>query len=109
MGQPTPGAGQAACAVVNAARKKNISCYVGCVRGPSLSKNLDEASSSFINIIHPPKEERKMAATQHIRAAPLSRALRATAAAPPRSRRALLGLSEPELRQLAVDLGQVPN
>jgi hypothetical protein len=63
------------------------------------------------------------AAPQHVRAAPLARALRARAtatatasasAAPPRSqsqggtsRRALLGLSEPELRQLALDLGQV--
>ncbi|XP_034597881.1 uncharacterized protein [Setaria viridis] len=60
------------------------------------------------------------AAPQHVRAAPLARALRAratatatAAAAPPRSqsqgvtsRRALLGLSEPELRQLALDLGQ---
>ncbi|RCV29252.1 hypothetical protein SETIT_5G469100v2 [Setaria italica] len=62
------------------------------------------------------------AAPQHVRAAPLARALRAratatatatAAAAPPKSqsqgvtsRRALLGLSEPELRQLALDLGQ---
>lgn len=56
-----------------------------------------------------------MAALQHVRAAPLALALRtrASAAAPVRSpetsRRALLGLSEPELRQLAVDLGQVPS
>lgn len=53
-----------------------------------------------------------MAAPQHVRAAPLALALRTRAAAaapvrsPETSRRALLGLSEPELRQLAVDLGQ---
>ncbi|PAN26318.1 hypothetical protein PAHAL_5G002000 [Panicum hallii] len=57
------------------------------------------------------------AAPPHVRAAPLARALRArasaaAAAAPPKpqsqanSRRALLGLSEPDLRQLALDLGQ---
>ncbi|CAO2181594.1 unnamed protein product [Urochloa humidicola] len=60
------------------------------------------------------------AAPQPVRAAPLARALRAAAAAAPAksqsrpqvgvgtspSRRALLGLSEPELRQLALDLGQ---
>lgn len=56
-----------------------------------------------------------MAAPQHVRAAPLALALRTRAAAaapvrsPETSRRALLGLSEPELRQLAVDLGQVPS
>jgi 23S rRNA (adenine2503-C2)-methyltransferase len=56
-----------------------------------------------------------MAAPQQVRAVPLARALRlrarASAAAPSKSpetsRRALLGLTEPELRQLAVDLGQV--
>ncbi|XP_052154137.1 uncharacterized protein LOC127772181 [Oryza glaberrima] len=60
----------------------------------------------------------RMAAPQqvHVRAAPLARALRtrvaaatatATAAASASSpERALLGLSEPDLRQLAVDLGQ---
>jgi 23S rRNA (adenine2503-C2)-methyltransferase len=56
-----------------------------------------------------------MAAPQQVRAVPLVRALRlrarASAAAPSKSpetsRRALLGLTEPELRQLAVDLGQV--
>lgn len=55
-----------------------------------------------------------MAAPQQVRAVPLARALRlrtrasaAPAAAPETSRRALLGLTEPELRQLAVDLGQV--
>ncbi|KAG8079179.1 hypothetical protein GUJ93_ZPchr0007g3070 [Zizania palustris] len=53
-----------------------------------------------------------MASPQHVRAAPLARALRTRVAAsvsatsPVTSRRALLGLSEPELRQLAVDLGQ---
>ncbi|XP_006646741.1 probable dual-specificity RNA methyltransferase RlmN [Oryza brachyantha] len=57
-----------------------------------------------------------MAAPQQvpIRAAPLARALRTRVAAaatssarsPEASQRALLGLSEPELRQLAVDLGQ---
>ncbi|AQK98010.1 uncharacterized protein LOC100193530 [Zea mays] len=67
-----------------------------------------------------------MAAPQHVRAAPLARALRATATATATatasvpvpvpvpagiksqgtSRRALLGLSEPQLRQLAIDLGQ---
>lgn len=62
-----------------------------------------------------------MAAPQHVRAAPLARALRATATATATasapapiksqgtSRRALLGLSEPQLRQLALDLGQVPD
>jgi len=60
-----------------------------------------------------------MAAPQHVRAAPLARALRATATATASatapiksqgtSRRALLGLSEPQLRQLALDLGQVPD
>jgi 23S rRNA (adenine2503-C2)-methyltransferase len=56
-----------------------------------------------------------MAAPQHVRAAPLARALRATATATAPapiksqgiSRRALLALSEPQLRQLALDLGQV--
>lgn len=53
------------------------------------------------------------AAPPHFRAAPLARALRARASATstvaaPTSRRALLGLSELELRQLALDLGQVP-
>lgn len=54
-----------------------------------------------------------MAAPQQVRAVPLARALRLRArasAAPAKSaetsRRALLGLTEPELRQLAVDLGQ---
>ncbi|KAF8642215.1 hypothetical protein HU200_067479 [Digitaria exilis] len=51
------------------------------------------------------------AAPSHVRAAPLARAFRARASATatataPTSRRALLGLSEPELRQLALDLGQ---
>ena len=58
-----------------------------------------------------------MAAPQHVRAAPLARALRATATATASatapiksqgtSRRALLGLSEPQLRQLALHLVQV--
>lgn len=54
-----------------------------------------------------------MAAPQqvHVRAAPLARALRtrvaAAAASASSPERALLGLSEPDLRQLAVDLGQV--
>ncbi|OQU88272.1 uncharacterized protein LOC110433578 [Sorghum bicolor] len=65
-----------------------------------------------------------MAAPQHVRAAPLARALRASATATATatvsasapapapiksqgtSRRALLGLSEPQLRQLALDLGE---
>jgi len=55
------------------------------------------------------------AAPPHVRAAPLALRARAsaTAAAPPKpqsqanSRRALLGLSETDLRQLALDLGQV--
>ncbi|EEE56097.1 hypothetical protein OsJ_04941 [Oryza sativa Japonica Group] len=53
-----------------------------------------------------------MAAPQqvHVRAAPLARALRtrvaAAAASASSPERALLGLSEPDLRQLAVDLGQ---
>ncbi|CAD6234466.1 unnamed protein product [Miscanthus lutarioriparius] len=57
-----------------------------------------------------------MAAPQHVRAAPLAGALRATATATASatapiksqgtSRRALLGLSEPQLRQLALHLGQ---
>jgi hypothetical protein len=58
------------------------------------------------------KQKKKMAAApQHIRVAPLARALRVTAAAPSgvsNSRRALIGLSETDLRQLAVGLGQVP-
>jgi 23S rRNA (adenine2503-C2)-methyltransferase len=54
----------------------------------------------------------RMAAPQqvHVRAAPLARALRtrvaAAAASASSPERALLGLSEPDLRQLAVDLGQ---
>ena len=56
------------------------------------------------------------AAPPHVRAAPLALRARASAtaaAAPPKpqsqanSRRALLGLSETDLRQLALDLGQV--
>ncbi|XP_072959169.1 uncharacterized protein [Typha angustifolia] len=55
-----------------------------------------------------------MAALQHVCSAPLARALRSRAAAisspgvrlPHTDSRVLLGLSEPELRQLAVDLGQ---
>ncbi|KAF8646880.1 hypothetical protein HU200_065686 [Digitaria exilis] len=51
------------------------------------------------------------AAPSHVRAAPLARAFRARASATatataPTSRRALLGLSEAELRQLALDHGQ---
>jgi len=60
--------------------------------------------------------QEEMAAPQHVRA-PLARALRATATASAPapiksqgiSRRALLALSEPQLRQLALDLGQVPH
>ena len=59
------------------------------------------------------------AAPPHVRAAPLARAFcarasaTAAAAVPPKpqsqanSRRALVGLSETDLRQLALDLGQV--
>jgi hypothetical protein len=57
------------------------------------------------------KQKKMAAAPQHIRVAPLARALRVTAATPSgtsNSRRALIGLSETDLRQVAVDLGQVP-
>ncbi|KAJ1287287.1 hypothetical protein BS78_03G419500 [Paspalum vaginatum] len=49
-----------------------------------------------------------MAAPQHARSAPLARALRSASKsqAEPASRRALLGLSEPQLRQLALDHAQ---
>lgn len=61
-----------------------------------------------------------MATLQHVNFAPLARAIRArtaaaAAAASPPSRaphadpRVLLGMSEPELQQLAVDFGQVSN
>ena len=73
------------------------------------------------------QDQEEMAAPQHVRAAPLARALRASATATATatvsasapapapiksqgtSRRALLGLSEPQLRQLALDLGEVPD
>lgn len=63
-----------------------------------------------------------MATLQHVYSAPLARAIRArtvasaaAAVASPPSRaphadpRVLLGMSEPELQQLAVDFGQVSN
>jgi hypothetical protein len=108
------------------AMPKHISIYVGPLKRPKWKKKTCEGQKkskepdSAQSVI-----QDEMAAPQHVRAAPLARALRATATATASvpvpvpvpagiksqgtSRRALLGLSEPQLRQLAIDLGQVPD